>query len=177
MNERSEPGLAGGGFSVLDGVALVTGASVASVHLRVMLRDTPHGFGWVLVWLTFSWIAVTAAGPFMFLVRRFVRRTSGYPKVGDWLWAMLGVPWVLAAVVRSAASDVTGGRDEFFAFGLSMGVAAASLAALAVVWSKWVMVPPEQAAKAAAHPWTNRVGLLLSIAWPVQCGVGMVVIG
>ena len=34
------------------------------------------------------------------------------------------------------------------------------------------MVPPEEAARTAATPWTNRVGLILSVAWPIQCGVG-----
>ena len=26
-------------------------------------------------------------------------------------------------------------------------------------------------------PWTNRLGLILSIAWPIQCGVGLLVLG
>jgi hypothetical protein len=174
----ADPGDSGGGFSVLDGVAVVTGAAVASVHIRAVMRDGLTGLGWVLVWGTFTWVAVTAAGPFVFLVRRFVRRVAEYPKVGDWLWALLGLPWVLTAVMRSAAGgDGSGPRDELFTAGLTVGLTASSLIALAVVWTSWVMVPPEQAARAAALPWTNRVGLILSVAWPVQCGVGMVVIG
>ncbi len=48
--------------------------------------------------------------------------------------------------------------------------------ALVVVWGKWVMVPPEQAARIEGAPWTNRVGLILAIAWPIQCGLGLVVL-
>jgi hypothetical protein len=48
-----------------------------------------------------------------------------------------------------------------------------SLVALAVVSGTWVTVSPEE----VAHNWTDRIGLVLAIAWPVQCEVGMVVIG
>ena len=61
--------------------------------------------------------------------------------------------------------------------GLSIGLAVVSLIAMVVIWTTWVVVTPEQASQTFARPWTNRVGLLLSVAWPVQCGVGMVVIG
>jgi hypothetical protein len=60
---------------------------------------------------------------------------------------------------------------------LSLGLGLACLITLGVVWNTWVMVPPEQAARVEAGPWTNRVGLILSIAWPIQCGLGMVVLG
>ena len=59
---------------------------------------------------------------------------------------------------------------------LSLGLVTACLIALVVVWSTWVTVPPEQAAQVEAAPWTNRVGLILSIAWPIQFGLGMVVL-
>jgi hypothetical protein len=52
-----------------------------------------------------------------------------------------------------------------------------SLVALAVVSGTWVTVSPEEVAPTMAHSWTNRIGLVLAIAWPVQCGVGMVAIG
>jgi len=58
-----------------------------------------------------------------------------------------------------------------------VGLGVASLTVLSVVWGTWVTVTPEQASETFSPPWTNRVGLVLSIAWPVQCGVGMVVIG
>src|SRR5436309_524433 len=61
--QRSEPG---GGFSVLDGAAIVTGAAVASIHIRRVIRDDLAAPGWVLIWGTFAWVALTAAGPFLF---------------------------------------------------------------------------------------------------------------
>src|SRR4051794_38293304 len=113
----------GGGFSVLDGVALVTGAAVASVHIRGVIRVTDHpgidGFGWVLVWGTFAWVAVTAAGPFVFLVRRFARRISDYPKVGDQLWAVLGLPWLSTAVLNSTMPLGEPTRNDLLAATLS----------------------------------------------------------
>lgn len=175
MIERAGPG-ADGGFRVLDGVALVTGASVASVHMRPLIRDGMTTFGLVLAWGVFSWIALTAAGPSVFLFRRYVLRVAGYPRVGDGLWALLGLPWLVTALIRSFTGDHPPHRHELVTTALNAGLAVASLTALAVVWGTWVTVPPEVAARTAAPTWTNRVGLVLAIAWPVQCGLGMVVV-
>jgi hypothetical protein len=174
MSERAEPA---GGFSVLDGAALVVGAAVAAVHLRGVIPDDLTGPGWVLVWGTFTWVALTAAGPIIFLVRRFARKRPEYPKVGDTLWLLLGLPWIATALVRSDAPEGTGlpRHTELYTTGLSVGLAVVALIALAVVWTRWVSVTPEQAGQTAASPWTNRVGLILAVAWPVQCGLGLVV--
>jgi hypothetical protein len=169
--EQADPG---SGFSVLDGVALVMGAAVASVHIRDVIRGGLTTFAWALIWGTFAWVAVTAAGPFVFLVRRFARRLPDYPKVGDVLWVILGIPWLLTAVLKSADPAGDPPRNEFV---LSLGLPIAAMIALAIVWKQWVMVPPEQASRAASPPWTNRLGLILSIAWPIQCGVGLLVLG
>ena len=176
MRDRTEPG---GGFSVLDGAAIVTGAAVASIHIRGVIRDSDHlaAPGWFLIWGTFAWVALTAAGPFLFLFRRFLRRPADYPKVGDTLWAVLGLPWLLTAVIRSATPGDPHRRNDLFALGLSVGLALACLIALIVVWTRWVMVTPEEAARMASAPWTNRIGLILSVAWPIQCGVGLVITG
>jgi hypothetical protein len=173
MTERSETGA---GFSVLDGAAIVTGAAVASIHIRGVIRDNLAAPGWILVWGTFAWVAITAAGPFLFLVRRFVRRLADYPRVGDALWAVLGVPWIVTALIRSATPIESPTHSPLLALVLSLGLAVAGLIALAVVWKRWVIVSPEEAAQTASAPWTNRVGLVLSVAWPIQCGVGLVVI-
>lgn len=164
------------GFRVLDGVALVIGAAVASVHIRSVIRDDLNGFGWVLVWLTFTWVAVTAAGPFMLLARRFAQRVPGYPKTGDGLWALLGLPWLATAILRSTPYGSAEENQPLFALWLSVGLGLASTIALGVVWNRWVTVSPEQAARTAATPWTNRLGLVLAIAWPVQCGIALVVL-
>jgi hypothetical protein len=172
--ESGEPDDSGSGFSVLDGVALVTGAAVAAVHIRDVIRAGLNPLGWALIWGTFAWVALTAAGPFVYLFRRFARRLPDYPRVGDALWAILGLPWLATAVLKSA--DL-GGEPPRIEWSLAVGLAIASMIALAVVWRKWVMVPPEQARRAAAPPWTNRLGLILSIAWPIQCGAGFLVLG
>lgn len=180
MLGRNEPR---SGFSVLDGAALVMGAAVASIHIRGVIRDGDRlaGPGWLLIWGAFAWVALTAAGPFLFLARRFLRRHAGYPKVGDALWAVLGLPWILTAAIGSASAAPGRPRhphrDDLMVLSLSVGLPLACLIALAVVWKRWVMVSPEEAARTASAPWTNRIGLALSVAWPIQCGLGLVISG
>ena len=166
----------GGGFSVLDGAALVMGSAIASIHTLRVMRSDLTGAGWIMIWITFAWVAVTAAGPFLYLGRRFARRLAGYPKIGDRLWALLGIPWLASALVQSAAADREPRQNSLFTTSLGVGLAVTCLVTLGVVWNTWVIVPPEQAARVEASPWTNRVGLILAIAWPIQCGLGMVVL-
>ncbi|HEV3164098.1 MAG TPA: hypothetical protein VGZ22_08705 [Isosphaeraceae bacterium] len=164
------------GLTLLDGAGMVTGAAVASIHIRGVMPSMMPPVGWVLVWVAFAGVALTAAGPFVFLGRRFGRRTVGYPRVGDKLWAMWGIPWVLTALLRTSSPGIGPQRGDLVALGLSVGLGLASLVALAVVWKTWVLVPPEEVARGEPTPWTNRVGLVLSVAWPLQCGFGFFVI-
>src|SRR4051812_19676204 len=161
------------GFSVLDGVALVAGAAVASVHMRGVLVEELFGPGWVIVVGTFAWVALTAAGPFLFLVRKYARSMTSYPRVGDALWAGLGLPWLLTALIQTAPMPSQPGvpPGQVPATLLMIGLGASSLVALAVVWGTWVMVTPQKASETFSRPWTNRVGLILLIAWPIQCGL------
>ena len=165
-----------GGFSVLDGAVAVTGAAVASVHIRGVMGESLERPGSILIWGCFAWIAVTASGPFLLLVRLYARRMPDYPKVGDRLWALIGLPWILTALIRPAATSGVGHRHDLYAIALSVGLGVVSLIALAVVWGTWVVVSPQQAAQTSSGPWTNRVGLVLAVAWPIQCGIGLVVI-
>jgi hypothetical protein len=172
MEGRSD---SGDGFTLLDGAALVVGAALAAVHMREAIpAGRLFGPGWVLAWLTFSGVAATAAGPFVFLMRRLGRRPPGYPRVGDRLWLLLGSPWVLTAVLPR---DSPGEGADLYQIVLTIGLGAACLVALAVVWSTWVAVPAERLARGEPTPWTHRVGLALSVTWPLQCGFGLVVIG
>jgi hypothetical protein len=164
------------GFSVSDGAALVMGSAIASVHILSVRRWDLSGSRWIMAAITFTWMALTAAGPFIFLARRYARRLPNYPQIGDRLWAMLGIPWVATAFLQSASPASEPRENPLFTVTLSAGLAITCLIALAVVWSTWVMVSPEQASRIEAAPWTNRVGLILSIAWPIQCGLGMVVL-
>ena len=168
----------GAGVSLWDAAAVVAGAGVAALHLRGVLAAEPVvGPGWVVVWGTFAWVALSASGPFVFAARRFAVKVPGHPLVGDWLWAMLGAPWVVAAVFQRPRPRGATETNQPLALALSVGLLAAVLAATAVVWATWVRVSPEKADRTFAGPWTNTLGLILAVAWPVQCGVGMVVIG
>ena len=166
----------GGGFSVLDGAALVAGAAIASIHVLGIRRVDVLGPGWIMIGLTFSWVAITAAGPFFYVARRFARRLPDYPKMGDRLWALLGLPWLVTALLQSATPGTEPRHNPVFSTTLIVGLGTVCLVALIVVWGTWVMVPPQQAARVDAAPWTNRLGLILAIAWPIQCGLGMVVL-
>ncbi|QDV37249.1 hypothetical protein [Tautonia plasticadhaerens] len=174
-------GTSGSGFTLLDGIALVAGAAIASVHLR---QATPGGglnpAGWVLIWLTFCGVALTASGPFLTLIRRFSGRPRTPARLGDHLWAMLGAPWVVSALSRIVGeSGRRGGGlpDQLYELALVAGLGAASLVTLAVIWSRWVMVPPGADPETEPSGWTHRVGLGLAVAWPMQCGLGMIVLG
>ncbi len=171
------PPAPGNDLSVLDGIALVMGSAIASVHLLRTLRPELSAAGWLLVWLTFVWVAVTASGPFIYLARRYSRRLPGYPQLGDILWTLLGIPWLITAVIQSAIPGQEPSQSPLFAGALSLGLGIACLIALGIVWRTWVMAPPEQASRLESAPWTNRVGLILAVAWPIQCGIGMVVLG
>ncbi len=103
----SGPANRAGGLTMLDVTALVTGAAVASVHFRDFEEDIAGLtlVGWTLLVPAFAWLALTAAGPFVFLVRRFSRRPEGYPGPYDWLW--LGLR---AAVGRRGPGPLGAGR-------------------------------------------------------------------
>jgi hypothetical protein len=168
--------LAGGGFTLLDGVALVIGSAVASVHLRA-LTYARLGGALALFWITFAGVALTSAGPFLFMARRFVRRTPDYPGIGDRLWAILGLPWMLTVAFSTTHSGSSVYRSDFYVAALGTGLAVSSVVALGTVWKTWVMAPPETARRRSAASWTDRLGLVLAVAWPLQCGLGLMVIG
>ncbi len=162
-------------INVLDGVALVIGSAIASVHILRIIRAGLSGAGWLLVWLTFSGVALTAAGPFIFLARRYSRRLQGYPRTGDWLWAVLGLPWLITALIQSASPGQNSTENPLFTTTLIAGLAIASGISLVVIMATWVLVSPQRAAQVESAPWTNRIGLILAIAWPIQCALGLVV--
>jgi hypothetical protein len=166
----------GGGFTLLDGVALVVGSAVASVHLRA-LTEPRLGGAVALFWITFAGVALTSAGPFLFIARRFVRRTPGYPGIGDQLWGVLGLPWLLTVVLATPPRGPSPSRGEFYVAALGASLAFACLIALGTVWKTWVMAPPDRLRVREPGPWTDRVGLALAVAWPLQCGFGLMVIG
>ena len=177
MEDRAD---AGGGFTVLDGVALVTGAAVASVHIRSAVPEFDGPVDWAWAWCLFSWLSLTSAGPFVYVVRRFFTRPSGYPRLGDRLWLMSGLPWVIAAMVRTgeAPAEVVSGRlDPAYIGCLSIGLSLVAMVAVPVLAAKFLLVDPSKPKVPEPSPWTHRLGMMLTVAWPIQCGVGLVVMG
>jgi hypothetical protein len=162
-------------FMVLDGAALVAGAAVAAVHIRRVIDDPLAGSGWVLAWATFVMIALTAAGPFLLLFRALQQRRVRSFKPGEVVWGILGTPWIVAAVLAAAARGPDWASAEQLTTGLSLGLAI--VGSIAVIWETWVTVTADKAATSFSGPWTNRVGLVLGVAWPLQCGMGLVVMG
>jgi hypothetical protein len=149
------------------------GSAIASVHVLRIMRGGLSAAGWVMASLMFAYVSLTAAGPFIYLARRYSRRLPGYPRTGDILWAILGLPWLAAAILQAAMTGEDPRQDPLFSSTLTVGLAIACTTTLVIVWGKWVMVPPQQAAAFESGPWTNRVGLILAIAWPIQCGLAM----
>lgn len=164
------------GFTVLDGAALVVAAAVASVHMRTPVTKAV-GAGWGLVWITFAGVAATAAGPILLAVRRYGRRPRGYPRLGDRLWALLGSPWILTAPLRPSRLGPEPSAPGLYGTGLTVAVGAACLVVGAVLWKAWVLKPPGAGeVRDGPVPWTEKVGMVLSVAWPLQCGFLLVVL-
>jgi hypothetical protein len=174
MSDGSESGL---GFTMLDGIAIVMGAAVASVQVRDAVPRGLTLLGWGLVWLTFAGVALSAAGPFVMLERRFGRRPKGYPKAGDRFWAILGIPWVFTALLRPSSAFPAGSDAlNLYRVCLWTGVAIASGVAVVGVWRAWAKVSPgPETGQFVRRSWTERVGLILAIAWPLQSGFVLVV--
>lgn len=174
MLERNE---LTGGFTVLDGGAIVAGAAVSAVHLRGVIDEPFAGPGWILAWATFALVGLTAAGPFLFLYQRLQARRANTLRSGELVWAMLGIPWIVTALLATGTRDLTRAAPDLASNWLSISLAVACFLSMTVLWSKWVRLDPAGAAENFSGPWTNRVGLVLAVAWPLQCGMGLVVVG
>lgn len=175
MADRAE---ARGGFTVPDGAALVMGAAVASVHLKLAVPEPSGLMDWSWGGALFSWLSLVVAGPFLYLVRRFGTRPPGYPRVGDRLWALAGSPWIVAALMRTgeAGRDRSAGRlDPAYVGCLTIGLALMTMVTVPVLAARFLVTVPGPPVAPEPTPWTNRMGLALAVAWPIQCGVGLIV--
>ncbi len=160
------------GLSTLDGVALVTGAAMASIHVRALFTDLPGPFTIALIVVLFCWMSLASAGPFVFAVRRFVRHLGNYPGLGDRLWLLAGVPWILAGVVRtgSTSSNLDPGSDRPYAAALIGSVS------VAIGWGLLIVLRHGAAACVANRSWTEWAGLLCTGLWPLQALTAFVIL-
>jgi hypothetical protein len=166
-----------GGITMLDAAALVTGGAVASVHFRPFEEEigklTPLGSSFLV--LAFAWLALTAAGPFVYLVRRYGRRRSGYPSPPDLLWLAFGLPWTIAALYRSGAGNLSTAANILYGNALFIGLALASCLAVLRLKRAWDALDAAHATKAPRRTWTEWIGTAIAVAWPLQLGLGFVV--
>src|SRR5205085_1405954 len=81
------------------------------------------------------------------------------------------------ALIQTSGPGAGTRRGDLYVGGLSLGLGIACLIALVIVWKTWVIVPAERLARAAPSPWTHKVGLVLAVLWPLQCGFGLAVSG
>jgi hypothetical protein len=166
-----------GGLTMLDAAALVTGGAVASVHFRPFEEEigglTPLGFSFLV--LAFAWLAVTAAGPFVYLVRRYGRRRPGYPSPPDLLWLAFGLPWAIAALYRSIAESMSTAANILYGNALFIGLALASGLAVFRLKRAWSALDAARTSKAPRRTWTEWIGTAIAVAWPLQLGLGFVV--
>ena len=156
-------------FTVADLVAVILGAAVAMTLMRSVGGVGGSAAGLVLGGLAGFLTAVTASGPFVVLARRWLRPGRDCPRIGEWLWAALGTPFVLTAIVQSARGP-DAARDQVLGWVLGGGMAVVTVVA-SVGLARWVEAGPDEASEMAGGPWTNRVGFMLAVALPLQVGL------
>lgn len=165
---------------MLDCTALVTGAAIASAHFRPLVLSHGLAPSSPIVLGAFTLVAATSAGPAVLAVLWYQRKPAPRFKIGETLWGVLGFPWLASAFLRPSVASArrqAGAGVDAYTLTLAIGLAASSLIALGVVWTTWVAVAPETAERAAAPPWTNRVGFFLAVTWPLQCAAGFLLLG
>ena len=169
------------GFTLLDLGAMIMGAAIASIHVRLVAPSPRGAIEWGLVAALFAWLTITAAGPFLYMVRRFhPRGDPTYPRIGDRLWVLWGCPWVVSALAESALVPTTADRarlDSIYVGSLGLGLFLATMVAVPLLAARYLWGDPAAAGRTEATAWTQWVGLALSAAWPIQCGVGLVLMG
>jgi hypothetical protein len=168
------------GFTVLDGAGLVSGAAVSAVHLRHWGEQPLHLAGWILPWLAFSGVAITAAGPLILGLRRLSGQDGGRLRLGDVLWLLLGLPWLVSAPWRPAGLlmlEPPTAPARRYALSLGVPLAVCGFLAMGLLWSRWVQRPDAQRNSGRRPAWTERVGIALAIASPLQWGFLLIVLG
>lgn len=187
------------GFTMPDGLAIVAGAAVASVHLRDALPLVLDGWSWLLAAFAFGGITITATGPFVAAFAAWVGpapppREPPRLRTGEKLWLALGTPWGLFGVLRTAMPTESIAPDGWVRQLFFAALGLTTLVVFAVAWRTWLRPPadplpllgadssrpPGLAAESEPEPeqeqastWTNRIGFVLAMLWPLQFALAM----
>ncbi|ADV60811.1 hypothetical protein Isop_0214 [Isosphaera pallida ATCC 43644] len=111
-----------GAFGVLDGVSLVAGGAIASLHLRDVVPSDPSSASALMALAMIVGIGVTASGPLIVGLHAWSAQGWVRPSRGEWVWALAGLPWIGAALAR-------------IVFGVPPQGATTMLAGTLVVWA------------------------------------------
>ncbi|MFO0956265.1 MAG: hypothetical protein U0800_02230 [Isosphaeraceae bacterium] len=161
------------GLTVLDVLALVLGSSVASVHARPAFVELANGAGWAAVVPAFLGMAVTSAGPFLRLSRRWAEGKPPGPADGIRYWSALGCPWIAAALVRAAAPWARGVVQVILVSGLLL----AGTYVVVEIWRTRMRLDDDQAPPrpVESQHWTGPVGTAIAVAWPLQLACDLMI--
>lgn len=104
-------------------------------------------------------------------------RARPHPKkrLGDYLWALLGLPWWLSGLPLAFLGDVriAPAAEELYALGLLVSLGLANVLVAGLVWSCWIARPEVPEDEERVAPLSHRLGLLLAVCWPIQLGFGL----
>ena len=151
---------------------LFVGAAIASVHVLGIRRVRPLRSGWIMMSHRILLDRHNRCRPISLPGTQIHQTIAAISQDRRSFVGAAGAPM---ACVRNSSVGYSWHRTKTQSSVLDnfdLGARIVCLIALIVVWGTWVMVPPEEVAQVEAAPWTNRLGLILSIAWPIQCGAG-----
>jgi hypothetical protein len=111
-------------------------------------------------------LGLTAAGPFVFAWRCGIRRTAGYPRPGDVIWMLLGLPWTISAPLMEGAAG-----SGAWILGLSLAISCTL--AMMELWRSWICDRSSDGRVTT----TEAIGLALGVAWPVQVALALMLVG
>lgn len=168
-------------LTLLDIGSIVMGAAIAAVHVRLVVSTPQTWLMWVWESILFGWVGLTSIGPFLFLARSWRRAAIGnYPLVGDRLWVIWGCPWVLTAVLKATLRRPElhpGQLDPAYVGSLGLGLFLATMITVPILVARVLWGSPATPQRPLDVNLTQWVGLGLTAIWPIQCGVGLVVMG
>jgi hypothetical protein len=133
--------------------------------------------GWVILTIAFVCLAITSAGPFVFFVRRVGRRPPGYPTLPDLLWLAFGIPWLFAALYRSAQGNAFNPRIPGYSTAVFIGLTVASAGAIYYIKRTWKSLDQALFPDSPPISWTERVGKAIVATWPMQFGLAVAMTG